>query len=61
MHNIPTPEHASLIEQIKLDRLRQEVAKGAVQAERGEFSEHTVQTLLEELNRQEQPYKFDRE
>ena len=51
MHNIPTTEHASLIEQIKLDRLREEVAKGAIQAEHGEFSEHTAKTLLEELNR----------
>jgi len=54
MHNIPITEHASLIEQIKLDRLREEVAKGAIQAEHGEFSEHTVQTLLEELNRLKQ-------
>jgi len=54
MHTSLTPEHASLIEQIKLDRLREEVAKGAIQAEHGEFSEHTVQTLLEELNRLKQ-------
>ncbi|MGB1256788.1 MAG: type II toxin-antitoxin system ParD family antitoxin [Thiolinea sp.] len=39
-------EHASLVEQMKLDYLRREVAKGAVQAERGEFSEHTVDSLL---------------
>jgi hypothetical protein len=47
-------EHALLVEQMKLDYLRREVAKGAEQAERGEFSAHTVDTLLEELNTQEQ-------
>ena len=47
-------EHALLVEQMKLDYLRREVAKGAEQAERGEFSGHTVDTLLEELNTQEQ-------
>ena len=47
-------EYALLVEQMKLDYLRREVAKGAEQAERGEFSAHTVDTLLEELNTQEQ-------
>ena len=47
-------EHTLLVEQMKLDYLRREVAKGAEQAERGEFSTHTVDTLLEELNTQEQ-------
>jgi len=47
-------EHTLLVKQMKLDYLRREVAKGAEQAERGEFSEHTVDTLLEELNTQEQ-------
>lgn len=47
-------EHAQLVEQMKLDYLRREVAKGAEQAERGEFSEHTVGSLLEDLNSQEQ-------
>ena len=46
-------EHVLLVEQMKLDYLRREVAKGAEQAERGEFSTHTVDTLLEELNTQE--------
>ena len=43
-------EHRLLVEQMKLDSLRREVAKGAAPAEREEFSEHTVDTLLEELN-----------
>ena len=47
-------EHRLLVEQMKLDCLRREVAKGAAQAERGEFSEYTVDSLLEELNTQEQ-------
>ena len=53
MHTSLKSEHALLIEQIKLGKLRQEVSKGAIQAERGEFSEHTVDTLLKELNHQE--------
>lgn len=43
-------EHAQLVYQMKLDYLRREVAKGAEQAERGEFSAHSVDTLLDELN-----------
>ena len=46
-------EHASLVEQMKLDYLRREEAKGAAQSERSEFSEHTVDSLLNELNQQE--------
>ncbi len=48
-----TFQQTLLIERHKLDRLRQAVAKGAVQAERKELSVHTVESLLEELNRQE--------
>ena len=44
-------EREALIAQMKLHYLRREVAKGIVQAERGEFSKHTVDTLLDEQNR----------
>lgn len=43
-------ENQQLIYEMKLNFLRREVAKGAEQAERGEFSTHTVDSLLEELN-----------
>ena len=46
-----TSQQALLNEKKQLVRLRQAVTKGAIQAEHGEFSEHTVQTLLKELNR----------
>ncbi|MGB1310773.1 MAG: hypothetical protein ACPG47_06150, partial [Leucothrix sp.] len=46
-------KHDQLAEKTKLDYLRREVDKGAIQAEHGEFSEHTVETLLEELNSQD--------
>lgn len=48
-------EHMQLVYEMKLNYLRREVAKGAEQAERGEFSKHTVDSLLEELNKEEQP------
>jgi Arc/MetJ-type ribon-helix-helix transcriptional regulator len=43
-------KHILLVEQMKLNYLRREVAKGAEHAERGEFSAHTIDTLLKELN-----------
>lgn len=46
-------ERTQSVEQMKLNYLSREVAKGAEQAERRDFSRHTVDTLLKELNRQE--------
>ena len=37
-------------EQVMMDYLRAEVAKGAEQAERGEFSQHSIGSLIEALN-----------
>jgi antitoxin ParD1/3/4 len=42
--------HEDLVYQIKLDRLRREVAKGAEQAERGMFSTRNVQDIISDLN-----------
>jgi len=42
--------HEQLVRQMKVDYLRAEVAKGAEQAERGEFSKHSVSSLIETLN-----------
>lgn len=42
-------QHQELLYQLKLDRLRQEVAKGAVQAEQGLFSGRTVQDIIADL------------
>jgi len=36
--------------QTKLERLRQEVAYGAEQAERGEFSPYSLQSIIDELD-----------
>lgn len=45
--------HEELIYQMKLDRLRQEVAKGAEQAERGEFVGQSVRNVVDELKREQ--------
>lgn len=45
-------EHTLRVEHNELNQLRNELAKGAFQAEHGDFSKHSVDTLLEELNRQ---------
>ncbi len=44
--------HEEWIYQMKLDRLRQEVAKGAEQAERGEFVGQTVSEVIDELKQE---------
>ena len=44
--------HEELIYQMKLDRLRQEVTKGAEQAERGEFVGQSVTEIIDELKRE---------
>jgi len=36
--------------QLKMDRLRTEVAVGANQAENGEFSHRTVQDIISDMN-----------
>ena len=43
-------ENEQLLYQMKLGYLRREVGRGAEQAERGELSTHTIDSLLEELN-----------
>lgn len=44
--------HEEWIYQMKLDRLQQEVAQGAEQAERGEFVGQTVGEIVDELKRE---------
>ena len=44
--------HEEWIYQMKLDRLRQEVAIGAEQAERGEFVGRTVREVIDELQQE---------
>ena len=44
-------QNQELLMQLKLDRLRTEVAKGAHQAEAGEFSERTVQDIISDMNK----------
>lgn len=44
--------HEEWIYQMKLDRLRQEVALGAEQAERGEFVGQTVREVIDELQQE---------
>ncbi len=44
--------HEEWIYQMKLDRLRQEVAIGAKQAERGEFVGQTVREVIDELQQE---------
>ncbi len=44
--------HEEWIYQMKLDRLRQEVAIGAEQAERGEFVGQTVREVIDELQQE---------
>ncbi|MFQ5874666.1 MAG: type II toxin-antitoxin system ParD family antitoxin [Dehalococcoidia bacterium] len=44
--------HEEWIYQLKLDRLRQEVAKGAEQAEGGEFVNQTVSEVVDELKQE---------
>lgn len=39
------------IRRLKLDRLREEVARGAAQAEAGEFADYSLAGLIEELDR----------
>mgnify|MGYP001592410617 CR=1 FL=1 len=39
-----------LFMQLKIDRLRDEVAKGAVQAESGDFSQRSVGDIVADLN-----------
>ena len=46
-------QNQELLYQLKLDRLRAEVTKGAVQAESGVFSERTVQDIIADLNKPE--------
>ena len=44
--------HEEWIYQIKLDRLRQEVAVGAAQAERGAFAGQSVREVIDELKQE---------
>ncbi len=44
--------HEELIYLMKLQRLQQEVAKGAEQAERGEFVGQTVGEIIDELKQE---------
>ncbi|MBU2648941.1 type II toxin-antitoxin system ParD family antitoxin [bacterium] len=43
-------QNQELLMQLKLDRLRAEVAIGAEQAEKGEFSQRTVQGIVSDMN-----------
>ncbi len=43
-------QNQELIIQLKMDRLRAEVAVGANQAENGEFSRRTVQEIISDMN-----------
>ncbi len=44
-------QNQELLYQLKLDRLRAEVAKGAIQAEEGVFSNRSVQDIVADMNR----------
>jgi len=46
-------ENDVIVQQMKLQYLRQEVAKGAAQADRGKFSPRTVQDIIADENRPE--------
>ena len=43
-------QNQELIIQLKLDRLRADVAIGAEQAEKGEFSQRTIREIVSDLN-----------
>lgn len=43
-------QNQELIIQLKLDRLRADVAIGADQAEKGEFSQRTIREIVSDLN-----------
>lgn len=43
-------QNQELVYQLRLDRLRQEVAKGAIQAEEGRFSPRGVQDIIADMN-----------
>jgi len=45
-------QNQELIVQLKLDRLRAEVAKGANQAEEGNFSKRSIQDIVSDLSKQ---------
>ena len=42
--------HAQLIYQMKLDRLKSALAEGIQQAERGEYAEYSIESLITELD-----------
>jgi len=44
-------QNQELLMQLKIDRLRSEVAIGALQAEAGEFSKRTVQDIILDMNK----------
>jgi antitoxin ParD1/3/4 len=44
-------QNHELLIQLKIDRLRAEVAKGAIQAENGEFSMRTIQDIVSDMNK----------
>lgn len=46
-------QNHDLMYQLKLEHLRHEVAKGAIQAEEGNFSKRTVQDILADLNHEQ--------
>ncbi len=43
-------QNQELLMQLKLDRLRAEVAIGAEQVEKGEFSQRTVREIVSDMN-----------
>ena len=50
--------HEELIYQMKLDRLRQEVEKGAEQAEQGKFVGQSVTEIIDELKQERHASKL---
>ena len=43
-------QNEKLLYLLKSERLRYEVAQGAIEAEQGNFSPHTVQEILDDVN-----------
>ena len=42
-------QHDELVRQMKLERLRDKLAVGAAQAQRGEFADQSVSEIMEEI------------
>ena len=43
-------QNEKLLDLLKTERLRHEVAQGAIEAERDKFSTHTVKDILDDMN-----------